>query len=140
MITNPLEIVKIRLQIAGETKESTNIVKIVKELGIRGLYKGVHACMMRDGSFSAMYFTGYAHLKKAMADEEGYNGPLSLLAAGSCAAIPAVFLVTPSDVIKTRLQVVPREGQTAYRGMFDCITKIYNEEGFRAFWKGGASK
>jgi len=44
--------------------------------------------------------------------------------------------VTPADVIKTRLQVVARKGQTSYNGLVDCAMKIYNEEGPRAFWKG----
>jgi len=44
--------------------------------------------------------------------------------------------VTPADVIKTRLQVVARKGQTTYNGLVDCAMKIYNEEGPRAFWKG----
>ena len=40
------------------------------------------------------------------------------------------------DVIKTRLQVVARAGQTTYSGVLDCTRKIQHEEGFRAFWKG----
>ena len=44
--------------------------------------------------------------------------------------------MTPADVIKTRLQVVAREGQTSYNGLLDATRKIYAEEGFRAFYKG----
>ena len=42
MFTNPLEIVKIRLQVAGEiASESAKIsgISVVKELGFFGLYK-----------------------------------------------------------------------------------------------------
>lgn len=41
MFTNPLEIVKIRLQIAGEIASASKVKAstIIKELGIRGLYK-----------------------------------------------------------------------------------------------------
>ena len=50
--------------------------------------------------------------------------------------VPAASLVTPADVIKTRLQVAARAGQTTYSGVIDCFRKIMKEEGFRAFWKG----
>lgn len=59
-----------------------------------------------------------------------------MLAAGCIAGVPAASLVTPADVIKTRLQVVARKGQTTYNGLVDCAMKIYKEEGPRAFWKG----
>ena len=41
MFTNPLEIVKIRLQVAGEiaTAERLSAISVVKELGFFGLYK-----------------------------------------------------------------------------------------------------
>lgn len=57
---------------------------------------------------------------------------LAFLSAG----MPAASLVTPADVIKTRLQVAARAGQTTYSGLVDCFWKILREEGPRAFWKG----
>ena len=95
---------------------------------------------MRDMPFSAIYFPTYAHVKPAFADETGYNSPLSLLISGAIAGMPAASLVTPADVIKTRLQVVPRSGQTTYNGVTDAVKKIYAEEGFRAFWKGSIAR
>lgn len=142
IFTNPLEIVKIRLQVAGEIagKSKVRAWTVVKELGIFGLYKGARACFLRDIPFSAIYFPLYAHTKVRLADEGGYNTPLSLLASGAIAGVPAAALVTPADVIKTRLQVVARRGQTTYSGLADCARKIYKEEGARAFWKGATAR
>lgn len=50
--------------------------------------------------------------------------------------MPAAAIPTPADVIKTRLQVAARTGQTSYNGVIDCVRKIYREEGGWAFWKG----
>ena len=54
--------------------------------------------------------------------------------------IPAAYLVTPADVIKTRLQVAARKGQTTYAGVIDAAKKIWREEGGSAFWKGGPAR
>lgn len=142
IFTNPLEIVKIRLQVAGEIAGGSKVRawSVVKELGLFGLYKGSRACFLRDIPFSAIYFPMYAHTKTKLADEGGYNTPLSLLFAGALAGVPAAALVTPADVIKTRLQVVAREGQTTYNGLADCARKIFREEGARAFWKGASAR
>ncbi|CAO1423734.1 unnamed protein product [Diamesa tonsa] len=142
VFTNPLEIVKIRLQVAGEFAGGAKVRawSVVKELGLMGLYKGARACLLRDVPFSAIYFPAYAHTKAAFADEDGYNHPLTLLAAGAIAGIPAASLVTPADVIKTRLQVVARSGQTTYSGVTDAFRKIMAEEGPKAFWKGTVAR
>ncbi len=85
LFTNPLEIVKIRLQVQGEGKyrapitlffgalflnictvkgvKGVGAVAIVRELGFAGLYKGAGACLLRDIPFSAIYFPTYAKMK-----------------------------------------------------------------------------
>jgi solute carrier family 25 aspartate/glutamate transporter 12/13 len=55
VFTNPLEIVKIRLQVQGEVAKTVegaprrSAMWIVKNLGLVGLYKGASACLLRDG-------------------------------------------------------------------------------------------
>lgn len=148
VFTNPLEIVKIRLQIQGELAKSKDgppkrsAVWIVRHLGLIGLYKGVGACLLRDVPFSAIYFTSYSHLKRDYFKESPTKklSLLELLAAGAAAGMPAAYLTTPADVIKTRLQVEARKGETSYSGIMDASRKIYKEEGFRAFFKGGPAR
>ena len=151
IFTNPLEIVKIRLQTQGEmlrtaVKEGManpaaprrGAVSIVKELGLLGLYKGAGACLLRDIPFSAIYFPCYSHVKKSVFHEETRQlGVFDLLASGAIAGMPAAYLTTPADVIKTRLQVETKRGETVYNGIVDAARKIYREEGIRAFFKGG---
>ena len=60
--------------------------------------------------------------------------------AGALAGMPAAYLVTPADVIKTRLQVQARKGETTYNGIRDAFVKILKEEGPRAFYKGGVAR
>ncbi|KAF9192072.1 mitochondrial aspartate-glutamate transporter agc1 [Haplosporangium sp. Z 767] len=147
VFTNPLEIVKIRLQVAGEAAKSLDAprpgaMKIVRTLGIMGLYKGASACLLRDIPFSAIYFPVYAHLKKDLF-HEGPEHRLTigeLLIAGAAAGMPAAYFTTPADVIKTRLQVEAKKGQSSYTGIRDAARKIYREEGFRAFFKGGPAR
>ena len=98
--------------------------------------QGASACFLRDIPFSAIYFPVYAHVKLALADENGYLGPLQLFSAGFVAGVPAAGLMTPADVIKTRLQVMARQGQATYSGITDCAVKVMRMEGPRAFWKG----
>lgn len=146
IFTNPLEIVKIRLQVQGEMADVgtkfVGAVEVVKGLGLRGLYKGASACLLRDIPFSAIYFTAYSHIKTDFFGESKQKklSSLELLAAGALAGIPAAYLATPADVIKTRLQVVARTGQQTYGGIFDAIKKISKEEGLSAFFKGGPAR
>jgi solute carrier family 25 aspartate/glutamate transporter 12/13 len=144
IFTNPIEIVKIRLQVQGESKKfgvaPKSTMQIVRELGFTGLYKGAAACLLRDIPFSAIYFPCYAELKELFADPRTGPSGFNLFAAGALAGVPAASLVTPADVIKTRLQVEARAGQQTYRNIPHCAKTIWQTEGFRAFWKGAGMR
>jgi len=129
------------LQVAGEIPgQRVSVFTVLKDLGFRGLYRGAKACFLRDIPFSAIYFPVYAHMKILTADENGHNNPASLFISAMTAGVPAASLVTPADVIKTRLQVAARKGQTTYSGLFDCYQKVMKEEGWTAFWKGAGAR
>uniref|UniRef100_A0A8D3ASG5 Solute carrier family 25 member 13 n=1 Tax=Scophthalmus maximus TaxID=52904 RepID=A0A8D3ASG5_SCOMX len=99
IFTNPLEIVKVRLQVAGEITEGPRVSSapsVIRDLGFLGLYEG-HSL--------STYFPCYAHTKALLTEEDGRTGPAKTLIAGALAGMPA-----------TRLQVAARGGQTTYSG------------------------
>ncbi|MAD83927.1 MAG: hypothetical protein CL912_13270 [Deltaproteobacteria bacterium] len=115
---------------------------IVRNLGLVGLYKGASACLLRDVPFSAIYFPTYNHLKRDYFGESQTKslGILQLLTAGAIAGMPAAYLTTPCDVIKTRLQVEARKGESSYTSLRQCAQTVFREEGFKAFFKGGPAR
>jgi solute carrier family 25 (mitochondrial aspartate/glutamate transporter), member 12/13 len=159
LVTNPMEIVKTRLILQGETTQlliqkgftpppSQSFREIVRDLGFPGLYRGALACLLRDIPFSAIYFPVYALCKNHLANfhDDGTGivpkaASLSdLLLAGTLAGVPAALLTTPCDVIRLRLQAVPRPGDASYGGIRDCATKIYATEGLAGFFRGAAAR
>ena len=125
IFTNPLEIVKIRLQMQGNTKNLSkpgeiphkhlNASQIIRQLGLRGLYKGASACLLRDVPFSAIYFPTYANLKNICLDLiqmiklniKTFN--LAIISSWCFSWCSSSFFTTPADVIKTRLQVAGKK-------------------------------
>jgi hypothetical protein len=69
----------------------------------------------------------HAHLKKDIF-HEGRDGKVlgygEALAAAAIAGMPAAYLTTPADVIKTRLQTEAKKGETNYKGVTDAFRKI----------------
>lgn len=101
LVTNPLEITKIRLQVQGETErilkskgrpipKPQSALAIAQELGFVGLYKGAAACLLRDIPFSAIYFPAYSASKEYLVNREGSGGAtaINLLVAGAAAGVP----------------------------------------------------
>lgn len=133
--TNPMEIVKIRLQVQGTLPPDVprkSAFAVVKELGIRGLYKGASVTLLRDVPFSFIFFPTYANVKKHFTDSQGNVGILYLLLSGAVAGAVAAASVTPADVVKTRVQVQ----NSRYRSIPHCAMSVWKEEGASAFFKG----
>lgn len=97
---------------------------------------------MHTVPFSAIYFPSYNHLKKNVFGEAPGKklSVWQLLLSGAIAGMPAAYLTTPCDVIKTRLQVEARKGEQSYTTLRHCASTIYHQEGFKAFFKGGPAR
>merc|ERR1712183_1342 len=136
IVTTPMELLKIKGQIAAKKGETfnlgTGIKDKLKQEGPRGLYRGWGSTVARDVPWSLIYFPFYAFLKDNFL---GYSFGGSF-AAGMIAGAASSGLCTPLDVIKTRLQK-PRGGDTSKKTSYkECTISIYKNEGLPAFFKG----
>ncbi|KAE9334120.1 hypothetical protein PF008_g14120 [Phytophthora fragariae] len=139
IITNPVEIVKIRLQMQTSlpAAERQTASEIASSMGVRGMYKGAGVCFMRDVPYAVLFFPSYATLRDAWADKStGKNSVLSIVTAGAVAGAGAAAICTPADVIKTRLQM---KG-SPYTGMMDCVRKVVAANGPKALMKGAGPR
>jgi len=159
IVTTPMELLKIQLQDAGRTSgkqsaeamtvgangvvrmsASSLALQLLRERGVFGLYRGFGATAARDITFSAIYFPLFANLNSLGKRREGstkavfYVSFLSGFAAGSFGA----FIVTPLDVVKTRLQTITKaQGEKVYSGILSCLIGTFRTEGWQALFKGG---
>jgi len=157
VITTPMELLKIQLQDAGRlaaqmkaagqsTKDLPKIsaLGVTRDLlatkGIFGLYKGTGATMLRDVSFSVVYFPLFANLNR-LGPRKSPDSTEAVFwwsfVSGMIAGSVSACAVNPADVIKTRLQLINKgAGDETYNGVADAFKKILRNEGPSAFFKG----
>lgn len=132
IVTNPIEIIKIQLQMSSLTSKNNNVLGVINTLGFKNLYKGSLACLSRDTPFSLIYFPLYENLKSRINTR---HKTINYLIPGCLAGFVSAFTTTPCDVIKTRIQTI-RNDSVKYSGIVDCYKKVYKNEGINAFFKG----
>ena len=94
LFTNPMEILKIQMQMNINNKRNKNIFDTLKEIKYN-VYRGSSLCFMRDIPFSGIYFPLNNYIDKKI-----NNNYISSLTSGMISA----YLCTPMDMIKTRIQ------------------------------------
>lgn len=130
--TNPMEMVKIRLMMLKELHlPPETALQAVKNLGLKGLYRGTGVTLVRDVPYNVIFFPLYSYLRERWGGEANVLGTF---AAGCIAGALAAGTCTPMDVMKTRIQVPG--GKERYGGTISCARMIWKEEGPQALLKG----
>ncbi|XP_076023292.1 solute carrier family 25 member 45 [Genypterus blacodes] len=138
-VTAPIDLVKVRLQ--GQTNTSLYrgpshcVAVILKENGVRGLYRGGMALALRDVPCYGLYFLPYEVTCKALTESGKQPGTFAILLAGGVAGVVTWACATPMDVVKARLQMSGAGGRV-YTGVLHCIRISLREEGVRFFFRG----
>lgn len=111
--------------------------QVLRQGGIRSLFKGFFATLLRDGPGSVAWFGVYELSKRAFMKMQGVeNGklsPASVLCAGGFAGMACWGVAIPPDVLKSRYQTAP-EG--TYRGLFHVYQDLMAKEGAGALFAG----
>lgn len=127
VVMNPVEVVKVRMQLDSTLKP----FGVIRELGMQGLYRGYSACLARDVMFASTYFTLYDLAKRKLGVQDGTSLGWSMVAA-STAGIPAAFLSTPLDLLKTRMQ----SKDATVHGFMNTYRQVASEGGLSALFAG----
>ncbi len=114
-------------------------VKVYKEGGIRSVFKGTGATLLRDVPGTAAWYGSYELFKKVLMNvqnidpDSGKLPMLSILAAGGFSGIVCWIVSIPPDVLKSKFQTAP-PGQ--YNGILDVYRELMRKEGPMAMFTG----
>ncbi|KAJ3606369.1 hypothetical protein NHX12_025890 [Muraenolepis orangiensis] len=147
LVMSPGDMVKVRLQCQTESARGRAdmpkyrgpvhcLLRIAREEGVLGLYRGALPLMMRDGPSFATYFLTYNIVCEQMTPA-GKEGPgwSGVMLAGGLAGMAGWTLGTPMDVIKARLQMDGGRETRRYRGLVHCVSETVRLEGAGVFFR-----
>ncbi|KAG5844035.1 solute carrier family 25 member 35 [Anguilla anguilla] len=156
LFTNPLEVVKTRMQLQGELKSRGSyqvyyrnvfhaFYTIGKVDGIAGLQKGLAPGLLyqffmngvRLGSYAIIESSGYIHT-------DGRVSAAKSTVAGAVAGVVGAVMGSPIYLVKTHLQSQATSSiavghQYKHRGMFHAFAGIHREHGILGLWRGSSA-
>ncbi|KAF9938873.1 hypothetical protein BGZ67_010276 [Mortierella alpina] len=127
----PLDRVKILFQASNPHFEKyagtyTGVFRAARDIqkttGLRGLFQGNSATVLRIFPYAAIKFMAYEQYRSLLMPTRRDETPYRKLVAGSMAGVTSVFFTYPLDLIRVRLAYATKA--TPYMSL---VRKIYNE-------------
>lgn len=154
--TNPIELVKTRMQLQGELSSSTKkiyknpfqaLITIYKNEGVRGLQKGLVCAYIYQIGLNGCRLGLYEPVRKTIngflftTDDASkiQSVPVNVV-AGALSGIAGAIVGSPLFLIKTRMQSYSEKiavgDQTHYRNVYDGLKQIFQKDGFKGWFRG----
>lgn len=133
--TAPLDRLKVFLQVnPSRQKISDCFQNMLKEGGVRGLWRGNGINVLKIAPETALKFAAYEQVKRLIkGDSPHVLSIYERFVAGALAGGFSQSAIYPLEVLKTRL-ALRKTGQ--YKSIADAAYKIYVTEGLMSFYKG----
>lgn len=116
------------------------VAHIFAEHGVRGLYKGLTASLLRQATYSTTRFGVYEVLKDAVTAREHHQpSTLTLIGLSSISGFAGGLVGNPADVLNVRMQhdaALPAAERRNYKHAIDGIVRMTREEGLHALFRG----
>lgn len=150
IVANPLFLIKTRMQSYNKASARSGqaigqqtyykgvfdgLRSIYASKGIRGLFQGTDAAILRTGAGSAAQLPVYNLTKNYLLDHKLMSdGTIGLhFVSSSAAGLGVAIVMNPWDVVLTRLY---NQKGDLYKGPVDCFAKTVRTEGPLALYKG----
>lgn len=139
--TNPVDVLKVRMQMAGEGVSAQRMgirqsaKKMFADEGTRGFYRGITPSLLREMFYSGIRMGLYEPTKQAI----GGTGSTSLaikVLAGAITGATGSIIANPLDLIKVRMQSATGT-HTPYSSVLGAMREISREGGsVWSLWRG----
>lgn len=114
-------------------------IHVIQNDGIRGLYRGLSASLLRQLTYSTTRFGIYSELKEHFTTALAQPSLPSLIAMASTSGFIGGVAGNPADVLNVRMQhdaALPPAQRRNYRNAVDGLYRMWKEEGWRAGFRG----
>eukprot|EP00249_Psilotum_nudum_P014063 c24642_g1_i3 orf=394-1260(-) len=152
-VTNPVNVVKVRMQLDGALSSTTDRVyagllsgiwRVGREEGINRLWRGTGAALLREASYSSIRMGAYEPLKRVLGGHDPAHTPLWIkITAGSTAGVIGSAVANPTDVVMVRMQAQSFAAHAGgaftnwnYKGPFHAFASIVKKEGIYGLYRG----
>lgn len=146
-IIQPIDMIKVRIQLRGESGGSTNPIQVAKEIhlekGFKGFYRGLDSALLRQAVYASLRIGIYFNLNDWLIARNNGETPgagqkaLASLFAGAVGSA----IANPCDLALVRMQAdqtLPEAERRNYRHVFHAFQTILKEEGFLDLYRGCA--
>ena len=119
----------------GYTGVGNAVARIIKEEGIKALWRGILPGIARAMALNFGMLVPYEQCKAVFAPHIGWNYT-NYLCSAAIAGLCSTICCLPFDNVKVKLQKMKPDqtGKLPYKGLIDCFVKSVKTEGIGRLW------